>query len=33
MTELARMGLQLIGMESLMDFYDLPEPEQNIFDR
>ena len=33
MTELARMGLQLIGLESLMDFYDLPEPEQNIFDR
>ena len=33
MTELSQMGLQFIGMEDLKDFYDLPEMEQNIFDR
>ena len=33
MRELSLMGIELIGMEKLKDFYDLPEPEQNIFDR
>lgn len=33
MTELSQMGLQLVGMEDLKDFYNLPEMEQNIFDR
>ena len=33
MTELSRMGLELIGMEELADFYDLPQSEQNIIDR
>ena len=33
MTELSQMGMELIEMERLKDFYNLPEPEQNIFDR
>ena len=33
MTELAQMGLELIGMNDLADFYELPKSEQNIFDR
>lgn len=33
MRELSQMGLELIGMENLTDFYDLPQGEQNIFDR
>ena len=33
MTELSQMGLELIGMDDLADFYDLPQPEGNIFDR
>ena len=33
MTELSQMGMELIGIESLDNFYDLPEHEQNIFDR
>ena len=32
MAELAQMGLELIGMEDLSDFYNLPKPESNIFD-
>lgn len=33
MTELSQMGLERIRMQQLSDFYDLPQPEQNIFDR
>ena len=33
MAELSQMGLELIGMDQLADFYDLPQSEQNIFDR
>lgn len=33
MTELSQMGMELITMEQLKDFYDLPKSEQNIFDR
>lgn len=33
MTELSQMGLELVGMEELSDFYDLPKSEENIFDR
>ena len=33
MTELSQMGMELIGMDQLADFYDLPQSEQNIFDR
>ena len=33
MAELNQMGLELITIEQLADFYDLPQPEQNIFDR
>ena len=33
MKELSQMGLELIGLKDLKDFYDLPESEQNIFDR
>lgn len=33
MEMLSQMGAHLIGMEDLKSFYDLPEPEQNLFDR
>lgn len=33
MTELAQMGLELVGIEQLESFYDLPQFEQNVFDR
>ena len=33
MTELSQMGLELIGMDDLSDFYDLPKSDINIFDR
>ena len=33
MSELSQMGLELIGMNDLADFYDLPKRQQNIFDR
>ena len=33
MTELSQMGLERIRMQQLSDFYELPQPEQNIFDR
>ena len=33
MAELSQMGMELIGMDQLADFYDLPQSEQNIFDR
>ena len=33
MRELSQMGMELIGMEKLSDFYNLPKPEDNIFDR
>jgi len=33
MTELSQMGMELIGMDELSDFYDLPKSEENIFDR
>lgn len=33
MSILADMGANLIGVESLNSFYDLPEPERNMFDR
>lgn len=33
MTELSQMGMELISMEQLSDFYELPKSEQNIFDR
>lgn len=32
MAELAQMGLELVGMEALSDFYNLPKSESNIFD-
>lgn len=33
MKELVQMGLERIGMDELNDFYDLPKPEENMFDR
>lgn len=33
MRELARMGLEQIGLDDLNSFYDLPQSEINIFDR
>ena len=33
MAELSQMGLELIGMDELSDFYDLPKSEENLFDR
>ena len=33
MTQLEQMGACLIEMEELESFYDLPEPERNLFDR
>lgn len=33
MALLEQMGAELIGGEDLSSFYDLPEPEQNLFDR
>ena len=33
MEQLEQLGACLIGLEELGDFYDLPEPEQNLFDR
>lgn len=33
MTELSQMGMELIGMEDLSDFYELQKTQQNIFDR
>ena len=33
MTELSQLGLEMIGLEELSDFYNLPVSEQNIFDR
>lgn len=33
MTELAQMGLEPIKTEQLKDFYELPKPEDNFFDR
>lgn len=33
MGELAQMGMELIGMDHLEDFYGLPKPEENMFDR
>lgn len=33
MEMLSQMGAHLIGIDDLKSFYDLPEPEQNLFDR
>lgn len=33
MKELSHMGMELIGMEDLSEFYELPKSEQNLFDR
>lgn len=33
MTELSQMGMELIGMDALDNFYDLPKSQENIFDR
>ena len=33
MTELSQMGMGLIGVEELSDFYELQKSQQNIFDR
>lgn len=33
MEELSQMGMELIGMEDLSEFYELPKSEQNLFDR
>ena len=33
MAQLEQLGAELIGMEELGSFYDLPEPEQNFLDR
>lgn len=33
MTELSHMGLELIGLDDLKSFYDLPQSEINVFDR
>ena len=33
MLQLEQMGASLIGMDDLVSFYDLPKPEENLFDR